>query len=64
MSEHTYHVTVRKIVDATIELRASSPERALQLATNIAAGQKIEHTATAIKTTTSPLPNSVKRVDR
>lgn len=59
-----YHVTIRKTEDTTIELRASSPERALQLATHIAAGKHIEHSVTATKTTTSPLPNSVKRVGR
>jgi hypothetical protein len=60
--DHIYSVTIRKIEDTWIQLSASSPERALQLATNIAAGKYVEHTATAVKTDTTPLTNSVKRI--
>ena len=62
--DHIYSVIIRTTEDTWIQLRASSPERALQLATNIAAGRSIDHDVTATKTDTAPLPKSVKRVAR
>jgi hypothetical protein len=64
MADHIYAVTIRQTTDTYIQLCASSPERALQLATNLAAGKQIAHTVTGTKTTTSPLQNHIVRVDR
>ena len=61
---HIYSVTIRTTIDTTIRLSASSPERALQLAVNIAAGEHVAHETTATVTDTFPLTSSVKWVDR
>jgi hypothetical protein len=62
---HTYSVIIRSTEDVTIHLRASSPERALQLATNIAAnakGQPTDHEVVSWVSTRTPVPTSVKKV--